>query len=172
LPPRRAGGGDPARQLAGDIMKYAGFWRRFFAYLIDAILFWVVFVVVIGGALGVTDLELSGTVGDSTGQMSRPATASEDTQLLFQLGVLVLSWLYFALLESSPRQGTLGKMALGIKVTDLDGNRITFGRATGRFFAKIISGVILMIGYIMAAFTAKKQALHDIIASTLVIKPA
>ena len=85
---------------------------------------------------------------------------------------MVVSWLYFALLESSPKQATLGKMALGIKVTDLDGNRISFGRATGRFFAKIISGVILMIGYIMAAFTAKKQALHDIIASTLVIKPA
>jgi uncharacterized RDD family membrane protein YckC len=153
-------------------MKHAGFWRRFLAYIIDAILFWVVFIVVIGGALGVTDFELSGTIGDRTGQMSRPATASEGVQWLFQLIVLVISWLYFALLESSAKQGTLGKMALGIKVTDLDGNRISFGRATGRFFAKIISGVILMIGFIMAAFTAKKQALHDIIASTLVVKPA
>jgi uncharacterized RDD family membrane protein YckC len=153
-------------------MKYAGFWRRFVAYIIDAVLFWVVFVVVIGGALGVTDIELSGTLGDSTSQYSRPATASHDLELLFQFVVLIISWLYFALLESSSRQATLGKMALGIKVTDLDGNRISFGRATGRFFAKIISGIILMIGYIMVAFTAKKQGLHDIIAGTLVIKPA
>ena len=83
-----------------------------------------------------------------------------------------MQWLYFALLESSAKQGTLGKMALGIRVTDLDGNRISFGRATGRYFAKFISAIILYIGFIMAAFTAKKQALHDIIASTLVIKPA
>jgi len=152
-------------------MKYAGFWRRFAAYLIDAILFWIV-IFVIGGYFGLADVELSGTMGTSTAQYSRQADASESAQLIFALAIIVVSWLYFALLESSAKQGTLGKMALGIKVTDLDGNRISFGRATGRFFAKIISGMILMIGYIMAAFTAKKQALHDIIASTLVIKPA
>jgi uncharacterized RDD family membrane protein YckC len=152
-------------------MKYAGFWRRFFAYIIDAILFSVVFFV-IGGFFGLADVEVSGTVGSSSGQYSRAADASEGAQAIFQIAAVIVSWLYFALLESSPKQATLGKMALGIKVTDLDGNRISFGRATGRFFAKIISGVILMIGYIMAAFTAKKQALHDIIASTLVIKPA
>jgi uncharacterized RDD family membrane protein YckC len=152
-------------------MKYAGFWRRFAAYLIDAILFWIV-IFVIGGYFGLADVELSGTMGTSTAQYSRQADASESAQLIFALAIVVVSWLYFALLESSAKQGTLGKMALGIKVTDLDGNRISFGRATGRFFAKIISGMILMIGYIMAAFTAKKQALHDIIASTLVIKPA
>jgi uncharacterized RDD family membrane protein YckC len=61
-------------------------------------------------------------------------------------------------------------MVLGISVTDLSGNRISFGRATGRYFSKIISGIIFCIGYIMAAFTAKKQALHDIMASTLVVK--
>jgi uncharacterized RDD family membrane protein YckC len=60
-------------------------------------------------------------------------------------------------------------MAIGIKVTDLNGNRISFGRATGRYFAKILSGMILMIGYIMAGFTEKKQALHDMIASCLVV---
>jgi uncharacterized RDD family membrane protein YckC len=75
-------------------------------------------------------------------------------------------------MESSARQATLGKMALGIVVTDLDGNRIGFGRATGRYFAKILSALILLIGFIMAAFTQKKQGLHDIIAGTLVVKKA
>ena len=77
-------------------------------------------------------------------------------------------WLYFALQESSERQATLGKRALNIYVTDMQGLRISFGHATGRHFAKIISGFILCIGYMMAGFTQNKQALHDIIAGTLV----
>jgi uncharacterized RDD family membrane protein YckC len=82
----------------------------------------------------------------------------------------VLNWLYYALLESSAWQATLGKKALGLEVTDMEGRRISFGRATGRFFAKIISALILWIGFIMAGFTEKKQALHDMIAGTLVIR--
>ena len=83
---------------------------------------------------------------------------------------IVLSWLYSALLESSARGATLGKMVMGARVTDLSGGRISFGRATGRYFAKIISGMILAIGFIMVAFTARKQGLHDMIAGTLVEK--
>ena len=82
---------------------------------------------------------------------------------------LAIPWLYYALMESSKNQGTLGKMALGLRVTDLDGKRISFGRATARYFSKYLSGFTLMIGYIMAAFTPKKQAMHDMIASTLVL---
>jgi uncharacterized RDD family membrane protein YckC len=90
--------------------------------------------------------------------------------LLFAgLVLAVAEWLYFALMESSNRMATLGKMAIGIKVTDLNGNRVSFGRATGRYFARILSGMILMIGYIMAGFTQKKQALHDMMASCLVV---
>jgi len=70
---------------------------------------------------------------------------------------------------SSGWQATVGKRALGMVVTGLDGRRISFARATGRHFAKYISALILFIGFIMAAFTAKKQALHDMIAETLVI---
>ena len=73
-------------------------------------------------------------------------------------------------MESSRFQGTLGKLAVQIKVTDLDGNRISFGRATGRHFGKIVSGMILMIGYIMVAFTERKQGLHDIMAGCLVVR--
>jgi uncharacterized RDD family membrane protein YckC len=83
----------------------------------------------------------------------------------------VAKWLYFAYLESGEKQATWGKQALGIYVTDLAGQRVTFGRATGRFFAKIVTGLIpLGIGFIMAGFTERRQALHDMIASTLVLR--
>jgi len=88
--------------------------------------------------------------------------------ILILLGGL---WLYYALLESSAWQGTVGKKALGLIVTDLDGRPITFARATGRFFSRLITGLVpLMIGYILAGITAKKQALHDMIAGTLVLR--
>ena len=83
---------------------------------------------------------------------------------------LVGSWLYEALMESSSHQATLGKMIFGMKVTDLNGNRISFARATGRHFAKWLSTMILFIGYIMVGLTDRKQGLHDILAGTLVLK--
>jgi len=86
------------------------------------------------------------------------------------LGILA-QWLYFAYLESGEKQATWGKQAMNIYVTDLAGNRLSFGRASLRYFGKIISGLIpLFIGYIMAGFTERKQALHDMIASTLVLR--
>ncbi|MFC1717630.1 RDD family protein [Candidatus Poribacteria bacterium] len=87
-----------------------------------------------------------------------------------QLLVLPLYWLYSALLESSSKQATLGKMALGIVVTDMELQRISFGRATGRYFGKIISVMIIYIGFLMAGFTEKKQGLHDMMANCLVVK--
>ena len=86
-------------------------------------------------------------------------------------GFVVVNWLYFALMESSSKGATLGKMAIGIRVTDLQGRRISFGRATGRYFAKLFSSMIFGIGYLMAAFTQQKQALHDMVAGCLVTKP-
>jgi uncharacterized RDD family membrane protein YckC len=88
-------------------------------------------------------------------------------------GLLVsalVSWLYHAGMQSAEGQATLGKKAMGLRVTDLDGNRISFGRATGRFFGQYISGLILGIGYLMMLWDDKKQTLHDQIANTLVIK--
>ncbi len=82
----------------------------------------------------------------------------------------MISWLYFAKLESGPHQSTFGKRAMGLKVTNLAGGRIGFGQASGRFFGKIVSGMTLYIGFIMAGFTERKQALHDLIAGTLVVK--
>ena len=83
---------------------------------------------------------------------------------------LIIEWLYFALMESSQSQATIGKMALSIKVTNLEGNKISFGQATGRYLGKYISYLILMFGFFMAGWTEKKQALHDIMANTLVVK--
>ncbi len=107
------------------------------------------------------------------GEHPDPAQIGALLSLVFVLaGVAILGqWLYFAYLESGEKQGTWGKQMLGIYVTDLTGNRISFGRASGRFFAKIISGLIpLGIGYIMAGITERKQALHDMIASCLVLR--
>jgi uncharacterized RDD family membrane protein YckC len=85
-------------------------------------------------------------------------------------GVSILAgWLYYALLESSSWQGTIGKKVLGLRVTDMNGNQISFGKATGRYFGMILSGMICLVGFIMVAFTEKKQGLHDIMAGTLVL---
>ncbi|PJJ95758.1 hypothetical protein CO615_03400 [Lysobacteraceae bacterium NML75-0749] len=135
-------------------MSYADFWKRVVALLIDTVLLGIVGFV-IGLILGLF-LALLGASEVVAG-------------LLGNVLGLIVGWLYFALMESSPYQGTVGKIALGIKVTDLDGNRIGFGRATGRHFSKILSGLILCVGYIMAAFTDKKQGLHDMLANTLVV---
>jgi uncharacterized RDD family membrane protein YckC len=83
---------------------------------------------------------------------------------------LLVCWIYSAVLHSSKWQATVGKKVVGLKVIDENGNRISFGRATGRFFAQFISGLILAIGYLMVGWTKKKQGLHDIIAGTYVIK--
>ena len=83
---------------------------------------------------------------------------------------LAIQFVYFAYLESSEKQATVGKMVLGLKVTDLNGQRISFARAAGRFLGKFLSSMILGIGYIMAGFTEKKQGLHDMIAGTLVVR--
>ena len=128
----------------GTFTGYAGFWKRFAALFLDVIV-WIVFSAVMIVILGI----------------------EEQWELDF-LNVL-LYWIYCAVMESSSAQGTLGKMALRIKVTDMEGNRIGFGRATGRHFGRAISFVILLIGFIMVAFTEKKQGLHDIMAGCLVV---
>jgi len=91
--------------------------------------------------------------------------------VLIYFGIIgfLLNWLYHTALESSSRKATLGKMAMGIVVTDMEGGRISFGRANGRFWSKILSGLFFSIGYIIAGFTERKQALHDLIAATLVV---
>jgi uncharacterized RDD family membrane protein YckC len=148
-------------------LVYAGFWKRFVAAIIDGIL------------IGVVNMIVSAIfIGGSAATLSRQANGQPDPAaaaaifggvMLLYFITLAFAWLYFAFMESSANQATLGKMALGLRVTDMNGNRISFGRATGRYFGRIVSSIILMIGYIMAAFTEKKQALHDMMAGTLVL---
>ena len=90
--------------------------------------------------------------------------------LVFGFFEIVVVWLYHALMESSSYQATLGKMALGLKVTDSNGQQISFLTATGRYFAKIISALICCIGFMMAGWTQQKQGLHDMMAGTLVVR--
>lgn len=142
---------------------YAGFWVRFVAFVID----WILVSFVVWPVIGIMGLVL-GFAGDA---VSMPMVGVHMVRLIVSLvfGAIV-NWIYEAALESSSKQATVGKMALGLKVTDLEGRRISFARATARHFAKILSGMMLMIGYIMAGFTLRKQALHDMIAETLVVR--
>lgn len=140
------------------VYAYAGFWRRYAASLLDGII-----VGLIGAALGfgVGFLWIT-QIGDD--ELSRNILSA-----ILNVAIFIISWFYFAVQESSETQATIGKRLMGIFVTDLQGNQISFGRATGRYFGKILSGMIFMIGYILAGFTNKKQALHDLMAGTLVI---
>ena len=137
-------------------IEYAGFWLRFVAWIIDYIIISIAsFILYLPSLFMYSDITLSElpTVG------------------FYNMIVgIAVPWLYYAIMESSSKQATLGKMVIGVIVTDESGNRISFARATGRHFSKILSGIILLIGYIMIAFTGKKQGLHDIIAATLVVK--
>ncbi len=142
-------------------IQYGGFWIRFLAVVIDsflvsAVIYPVSFII----AIGIAGAGYAVRMPQMGVQLVTVISA-------FSLGV-VGNWLYEALLLSSERQATVGKMILRLRVTDLDGQRIAFGRATARHFAKYFSGLILCIGYIMAAFTERHQALHDMIAGTLV----
>lgn len=141
---------------AAAVDAYAGFWKRFAAFILDYIII-LVLAMMARGVIGLI-------YGVGAGAPTDDAASG-----LGAIAGLLVWWLYYALMESSSRQATLGKMALGIRVVDRQGNAVSFGRATGRNWAKLLSGMILMIGYLMAGFTSQKQALHDIVAGCLVV---
>lgn len=159
--------------------KYAGFWKRFAAHLIDQLILgfarsiilipvWIYFIANIYYKMEAGYQENYVTIGtDPLDDISFVTILS--FIMVISLISIIIDWLYYALMESSAKQATLGKNLLSLKVVDMAGNRISFGKASGRYFGKIISGLILMVGYIMVAFTEKKQALHDIMANCLVV---
>jgi uncharacterized RDD family membrane protein YckC len=168
----------PATTLSGGHREFAGFWLRFVAYVIDGLISCVVLGIVVALVIGFIGF---GTLREQFQQMDRGVDPSNPvfpamlviTIFTFVIFALVASWLYYAGMESSAHQGTLGKMALGLVVTDMEGRPVSFARATGRFFSRLITRLIpLAIGYIMAGFTEKKQALHDMIAGCLVLRKA
>jgi uncharacterized RDD family membrane protein YckC len=141
---------------------YAGFWLRFAAYLIDTLILGVVFVP-LGLVMGVV---MAASGADETAEVMPLVNMG------INVGSIVAGWLYSSLLESSSWQGTVGKKLIGLRVTDLNGYPISFGKATGRYFGKILSSMICLVGFIMVAFTEKQQALHDQLAGTLVVTGA
>lgn len=149
--------------LEPAVSIYAGLWKRVVAILIDSIILLtggavVAYIVefIIGIILGLAGVTLN--------------TIAANSQLINVSVSVVITLFYYTQMESSSKQATFGKMAMGIIVTDLKGNRISSNRAYGRCLGKILSGLFLGLGYIMAGFTLKKQALHDFMAGTLVVK--
>ncbi|HZV88408.1 MAG TPA: RDD family protein [Candidatus Binatus sp.] len=162
----------PASAGYGGV-AYAGFWLRFVAYLIDGVISGIAFVILL-----IPLFVLTGA-GAAISRIGSGEDISDDVAAFLGIGfifgffgiIFLVSWLYYALSESSSWQATPGKKMLNLKVTDMTGEPISFARASGRFFARIITHMIpLAIGYILAGFTEKKQAIHDMIASCLVLR--
>ena len=153
--------------------QFAAFWKRAVAFVIDAAIVIPLFCLLIHTVnilLGLP-VEYSPVLERGISLKMTPYAEEHLVEIVFLYSFLKLAVLipYFILLESSRLQATFGKLLVGIKVVDLSGKRISFARATGRFFAKILSGQVLLIGYWLAAFTERKQTLHDLLAGTLVV---
>ncbi len=145
----------PDTKQVENILNYAGLWRRFFAFLIDDVL--------LSGAIFATLWMVVSHLSFFTMLYGHLSFFT----ILYLL--VIFRWIYFAGMESSQKQATIGKMVLGVIVTDLKGNRIDFGRATVRYFSKILSQALFYGGYAMVLVTEKKQGMHDKIADTLVL---
>lgn len=150
--------------------EYAGFWLRVVAFIIDAIVLTVVYLLLI--------IPLYNFFApDPDYEFAGPGVVVDEPAML---GILVLDYsqavligvgiMYYAIMEASRYQASLGKIALELKVTDAGGGRLTFRKAVLRNVSKMLSSLLLMIGYLVVAFTRKKQALHDLIAGALVVK--
>ena len=171
-------GAAPARLIGAPAVDmvprvdYGGFWLRFLAYLIDGAVI----------ALGIVVVAIPLVFLTGLGQFLSQIHPEEDLNdagfwlimaVIFFLATMSLgvTWLYHALMESSEWQATVGKKALGLVVTDMAGHRVSFWRASGRHFAKIVTNMVpAFIGYVMAGFTQQKQALHDMIAGCLILR--
>jgi uncharacterized RDD family membrane protein YckC len=146
-------------------VKYAGFWIRVVAGLLDNIILFIAFIFVLSLYIGLALLIY--------GQRFYPQQTDNFIIIILMFVLIatnILYYLYFALLQSSVWQATIGMKVCGLKITDCDLKRVRFWRAMGREICTILSGFILYIGYFMIAFTKKKQGLHDMIAETYVVK--
>ena len=151
---------------AGSSLRYAGFWRRVAASFIDTVLVLLVILLLLAGGMFANHVLLGQVLrGD------RVATFVVDALRYLLWTVVALGrWIYCAAFESSRRQATPGKAALGLRVTGLDGSRVSFARASGRYWGQFLSIASLGIGYLMAGFTQRKQTLHDMLARCVVIR--
>jgi len=150
------------------VFSYAGFWKRFGAWIIDKILLGILFIILLlptAGILGLGALNVDDVTDAPLGFL----LALTGAYLFTSAGFFILCWLYYALMESK-RGATIGKLVLGIQVVDMTGGPVSFGKASGRYFGRLISSLILGIGFLIAGFTQQKQALHDIMSGCLVVK--
>jgi uncharacterized RDD family membrane protein YckC len=162
--PSSSPGTSATARFAIPRVVYAGFWRRALAFLID----YISFGTLVSFAVLVPLLKRAGISLDDPRLLQ--LTGQNRQILAVNLAAAMAGWLYWALMESSPWQATLGKRIVGLRVTDLAGRRISFARASGRHFGKAISSLPLLLGFVMAGFTEKKQALHDMMAGCLVVE--
>ena len=151
----------PALQETSGRFVYANLWQRLVAAIVDGILHTIITTVICYPILFVFFMTRNG-VDENFLSLLEP--------IIFTIIRILVELLYFALQESSGTQATLGKKAMGLKVVGLSGERISFGRATGRYFAKTLSQLTLLIGFLVQPFTKKKQALYDLMAGTLVVR--
>ncbi|HXB10711.1 MAG TPA: RDD family protein, partial [Bacteroidia bacterium] len=152
---------------------YAGFWRRFVAWILDAVLVYIIVSPINFIFLPAWYKDIMTNIFKTMREGNQmPIPPINDIILVSVISTVstLIHYLYFASWESSKHQATPGKLAIGIKVVDIHGQRLSFWRASGRYANKIMSGITLLIGYMMAGWTEKKQALHDEIADCLVIK--
>lgn len=164
--PHAAPASDPldfGGQAGGQVVEYADYLSRVGAALLDGI-FLAVFQCLPGVAIAAVFLVAAG------GDPDARSGAAKLALVCFWLAGMVIQFLYYVILETSQKQGTWGKQIVGIKVTDLEGNRITTGRAIGRWGAKVLNGCTLGIGLLTPLFTEKKQTLHDMLAGCLALK--
>ena len=152
---------------------YAGFWKRVAAYILDAIILYIPSLLIqkiMGGDAAEAAMKQAQlSAPDDPHLMLTAFSQYYDTMLPAVLIITVMTWLYFAFCESSAWQATIGKLALGIRVTDMQGARISLPRAFGRYPAKYLSAFILCIGFLMVTWTQRKQGLHDMVVGTLVL---
>jgi uncharacterized RDD family membrane protein YckC len=155
-------------------IAYAGFWRRVAAYVIDLGILWTIQATLLMGVLLLAPQAISSIDTTSANASARTFAwdfvAIAEDLLNVWLVSAALTWAYYSILESSPARATIGKMALGLFVGDVHGDPISFTRATVRYWLKVLSSFFLMTGWLMAAFTPRKQALHDLLAGTLVLR--
>jgi uncharacterized RDD family membrane protein YckC len=140
------------------MQQYGGFWIRVLAYIIDY------FIVNVATSILFVVFAVGIALAEPSDEVAGGAT------ILVLVATLAVDWLYHAIMESSSWQGTVGKKGLNLVVANTAGERISFGRATARYFAKILSALILLIGYFMVGWTQRKQGLHDLIVDTVVYK--
>jgi uncharacterized RDD family membrane protein YckC len=161
-----------AAVVAAPRVDYAGFWLRLLAFIIDNAILGLGFVLVLIPLIFLTGLHKLLEDFHPDEDMSNVGIVMLVGILLLAATIsLILTWLYHAFMESSDWQATLGKKALGLVVTDMAGQRVSFGRSSGRHFGKMITNLIpAFLGYIMAAFTDKRQALHDMLSGCLVLR--